>query len=268
MDKLENETWDDYALRNNLFKIKFAEKDGKNTINGVKIPNNTVLNDNSIYTKRSYEKATSRVLSDYDGYITDIGFMDFILYEIYNLIKKYEESESVMGWTTLIAKVEHMTKEREEDINRQIWLFEQRHYWNKKLMEVKKEKEKEIEKNIEKYKADYIIVKNRYFELKTTLSEKHKEQLDELLKIIRGSSISRLECECVGPVCLCDDLKERNRLWTKTYNEEIAIERIETNKRKKYQIELYEKYLKNKDIQTQIIELEQKINQLKDQIVK
>lgn len=40
MDKLDNETWNNYAFRNNLFLIKYNDKD-KKFINDITIPIHT-----------------------------------------------------------------------------------------------------------------------------------------------------------------------------------------------------------------------------------
>lgn len=230
MDKLENETWEDYAFRNNLFAIKYAYAGKEKTIDDITMPIHTIVN------PRYFD------VYHYIGYSNNetskIGFMEFIMYEVYNLKRKYNTG---FYGSPINCKVEHMTKEREEDINRQNWLFKQLDYWEKKYYENVHEK-----LNVKKQ----VDVNTRYFELKSILSERHKEQLDELLAIIRGSSIPLLEGE----------------IKSNMYSEEYW--RDKTKQNKKNRIDLYEKYLKNKDIQTQIMELEQKLNQLKSQIVK
>jgi len=105
-----------------------------------------------------------------------------------------------------------------------------------------------------------LNAKARYVELKTILSETHKEQLDELLAIIRGSSIPLLEGEVEVEVDVVN-------IMFSSWKEREKRER-ENKQKKKERVELYEKYLKNKEIQAQIMELEQKINQLKGEIVK
>ena len=232
MDKLDNETWEDYAFRNNLFAIKYADKD-KTVIDDITIPIHTNFNPR-------YYDGYNYVINIYGNEFNKIGFMEFIMYELYNLRTKYK-----MGWychQISYIKVEPITKEREEDINRQKWLFDQLAYWEK-------------EYNVKKQKP--VDVKKRYFELKTIILESHKEQLDELLAIVRDSSIQILEGEYKSNMYSEEYWREREK--------EKEREKIQ---RKKERIELYEKYLKNKDIQTQIMELEQKLNQLKGQIVK
>ena len=236
MDKLENETWEDYAFRNNLFAIKYAYAGKEKTIDDITMPIHTIVN------PRYFD------VYHYIGYSNNetykIGFMEFIMYEIYNLRNKY--NTGCYG-TPIIAKVENMTKEREEDIHRQKWLFDQLAYWENKYFENNREKI-----NVKKL----MEVKNRYFELKSTLSERHKKQLDELLEIIRDSSIPLLEGEI------------KSNMYSEQYwhYREKEKEREKTQN-KKERVELYEKYLKNKEIKTQITELEQKLNQLKSQIV-
>ena len=234
MDKLDNETWEDYAFRNNLFVIKYGNK-AKTVIDDINIPIHTNLSERH-YDAEVYHNRIGFGDSRY------LCFIDFIMSELYNLRNKYITG----SYDSPIQMIIDITKEREEDINRQKWLFKQLAYWEQIYME------NEIEK---KHKENERILnsKARYFELKTILSETHKEQLDELLTIIRGSSIPLLEGEI-----------ERN-IYSEAYWRERDIEK---KQKKKERIELYEKYLKNKEIQTQIMELEQKLNQLKSQIVK
>ena len=231
MDKLENETWEDYAFRNNLFVIKYVHNGKEKTINDIAMPIHTIVN------PRHFDVYGSNI-DHYNNETSKIGFMDFIMYEVYNLKRKYN---TWFYGAPIDCKVEHMTKEREEDINRQKWLFKQLVYWEKKYTD-KFHEEISVKNQVD--------VKTRYFELKSILSERHKEQLDELLNIIRDSSIPLLEGE----------------IKSYMYSDEYWHDRTKQNK--KNRIDLYEKYLKNKDIQTQIMELEQKLNQLKSQIVK
>lgn len=230
MDKLENETWEDYAFRNNLFVIKYADKN-KTVIDYIAMPIHTNVSPRSYGV---YGACWRNVDFDGDDHYK-MGFMDFIMSELLNLKHKYK---LITLEQISYIKDEPITKEREEDINRQKWLFDQQSYWGK-------------------YVKTPVDVKNRYFELKTTISESHKKQLDELLAIVRDSSIGHLEGE--------------NK--SNMYSEEYWCEREKEKEREKIQrqkerIDLYKKYLKNKDIQTQIMELEQKINKLKGEIVK
>jgi len=233
MDKLENETWEEYAFRNNLFVIKYADKE-KMTIDDITIPIHTNLNPKH-YNAEVYHNRINFGETSY------ICFIDFIMSELYNLRNKYK-----MGWyCDQISKVEPITKEREEDIHRQKWLFDQLAYWEKKYTVNEINKKRNID------------VKNRYFELKVAISESHKEQLDELLAIVRGSSIQLLEGEY------------KSNMYSEEYWREREKEKErEKTQKKKERVELYQKYLKNKEIKTQITELEQKLNQLKSQIVR
>ena len=190
MDKLDNETWEEYAFRNNLFVIKYLDKN-KTQIDDITIPIHTNIDSRHTYPNDYHSKVNS------SNNYTEIGFMDFIMHEIYNLRDKYKTG----CYSTPIAKGQQMTKEREEDIHRQKWLFVQLAYWENKYMENERDKE-----TIERNKGiKEIDVKNRYFEIKTTISESHKEQLDELLVIIRGvgrGSIQRLEGEIKSNIYL------------------------------------------------------------------
>ena len=258
MDKLENETWEEYAFRNNLFVIKYVKKVRKYVDKENKILEERIIDDITIpihtnLKPRNYDaNGYNTSITIYGNEISNIGFMDFIMYELYNLRTRY----NLGCFSDRITKVEldQMAKEREEDINRQDWLLKQLSYWEKKYVDNEREKKETNEKRL-------VDTKTRYFELKTTISETHKEQLDELLAIVRYSSIPVLEGE----------LKVKGNIYSEEYWLEKKKKEEEKEKekqtKKKERVELYQKYLKNKDIQTQIMELEQKINQLKGEIV-
>jgi len=259
MDKIDSETWEEYAFRNNLFVIKYVKKVRKYVDKENKILDERIIDDITIpihtnLKPRNYDaNGYNTSITIYGNEISNIGFMDFIMYELYNLRTRYN-----LGWFSdriTTFKLDQMAKEREEDINRQDWLFKQLAYWEKKYVDNEKEKKETNEKRL-------VDTKTRYFELKTTISETHKEQLDELLAIVRGSlSISVLEGE----------IKVKGNIYSEEYWLEKKKKEEEKEKekqtKKKERVELYQKYLKNKDIQTQIMELEQKINQLKGEIV-
>ena len=168
MDKLENETWEEYAFRNNLFIIKYSDKE-KTLINDITMPIHTNVKQRHTYPNDYHNTVNG------GNIFYEIGFIDFIMHELYNLRDKYKTG----CYGSPINKVEVMTNEREKDIHRQNWLFKQLDYW-----------------------------------------------------------------ETIG---------------NKRQSEKIQ--------QKKKWVELYQKYLKNKDIQTQIKELEQKINKLKSEII-
>jgi len=224
MDKLENETWEEYAFKNNLFKIKYADKE-QQIIDDIILPNPNIIN-NRHYDSLYY-------MGCVNSCYVKIGFLEFIMHEIYTLREKYNTG----CYSSPIQLVEQMTKEREEDIERQKWLFKELTFWEKQWNhnwvininteneDIKKEKEtKQREKD-----------KLRYLELKIIISETHKAQLDELLSLF-------------------------NHIRPELMKEEKQIE-------KNNRIELYQKFLKNKDIKSQINALEQKINKLKGEIV-
>ena len=124
MDKLDNETWEEYAFRNNLFVIKYLDKN-KTQIDDITIPIHTNIDSRHTYPNDYHSKVNS------SNNYTEIGFMDFIMHEIYNLRDKYKTG----CYGTPIAKVGLITKELEEDIHRQNWLFKQLDYWEKKYSE-------------------------------------------------------------------------------------------------------------------------------------
>ena len=80
---------------------------------------------------------------------------------------------------------------------------------------------------------------------------------------MRGSSIPVLEGEIKGNIYSEEYWLEKKKDWREKEEEQ----KKEKQTKKKERVELYQKYLKNKDIQTQIMELEQKINKLKGEIV-
>lgn len=254
MDKLDSETWEEYAFRNNLFVIKYIKKvrkyvDKENKILEEKIIDDITIPIHTNLKPRYYDaNGYNNTITIYGNEISNIGFMDFIMYELYNLRTKYK----LICYSVRISKVDldKMTKEREEDINRQDWLFKQLTYWENKYVDNEREKKETNEKRL-------VDTKTRYFELKTIISETHKEQLDELLAIMRCSSIPVLEGEI------------KSNIYSEEYWREKEKEKEkEKQTKKKERVELYQKYLKNKDIQSQIMELEQKINQLKGEIIK
>jgi len=227
MDKLETETWEEYAFKNNLFKIRYADKDqhiiNDVNINDVNIPDATILN-NRHCDWGYYMNCV------YNG---KVGFLDFIMHEIYTLRDKYKTGMYLFP----IQLVENMTKEREDDIERQQWLFKEEAFWEKQWLQsltrvpYMNEEQKETLRR-EKEERD----KQRYHELKSIISETHKESLEELLALFTH----------IQPAL-------RNE-----------IRQAESQER----IKAYQKYLKNKEIKSKIVELEQQLNQLKDELVK
>ena len=224
MDKLETETWDEYAFKNKLFKIRYADKD-QHIINDVNIPDATILNNR--HCDWGY------YMNCINGCYGKVGFLDFIMYEIYTLRDKYNTG----FYFCTIPLVENMEKEREDDIERQKWLFKDEAFWEKQCFQSLakapyiNEEQKEVLRR-EKEERD----KQRYHELKSIISETHKESLEELLALFTH----------IQPAL-------RNE-----------IRQAESQER----IKAYQKYLKNKEVKSKIVELEQQLNQLKDELVK
>lgn len=193
MDKFDNETLDEYALKNNLFKIY---TDNEKQIIDVCYPNPKITNG---------------------------GFIEFIKDELYTLRNKYN-----LGYYSKNIKLENMTTERKEDINRQQWLFKELEFWERKKCEViNKDKDEIIRKENDK---------NRFFELKTIISETHKEQLDELITLF-------------------------------SFNVQYTLNEEKKQIEKKKRIKLYQNFMKNKKIYSEISVLEEKINNLKEELV-
>ena len=157
------------------------------------------------------------------------------MYEIYTLRDKYKTGMYLFS----IQLVENMTKEREDDIERQKWLFKEQAFWEKqwsqKFIKENKQYMNEEQKEalrLEKEERD----KQRYYELKSIISETHKEPLEELLALFTH----------IQPAL------------------RMEIRQAEKEER----VKAYQNYLKNKDVQSKIVELEQQINRLKDELVK
>ena len=76
MDKLDTESWEDYAFRNNLYKIKYSYKD-VSVIDDIIIPT---------HTKITYRHCDAKqYIGNVDVNIgTRPSFLEFIMYEIYN----------------------------------------------------------------------------------------------------------------------------------------------------------------------------------------
>ena len=79
MDKLDTESWEDYAFRNNLYKIKYSYKD-VSVIDDIIIPTHT-----KITYRHCDAKETQRIISNINAnYGVRPSFLEFIMYEIYN----------------------------------------------------------------------------------------------------------------------------------------------------------------------------------------
>ena len=225
MNKLDNETWDEYALKNNLFKIKYTDND-KQIIHDICIPNPNIIN-NITYDWGYY---MSCVYGGYNGH--HAGFLEFIMHELYTLRDKYKTG----CYSSPIQMIINMTNEREEDIHRQKWLFKELPFWERKYWESSRCKViKDKEQNDKEQIIQREIDKNRYLELKAIISKTHEEQLDELISLSKH----------VEPILR---------------SEQIQIE-------KKERIKLYQDFMKNKKIHLEISILEEKINQLKEELV-
>jgi hypothetical protein len=193
MNKLDNETWEDYAFRNELFIIVYDEND-KSIIRDVIIP----IHDKIIYNDTS------------DRYTT--------------LIDK------------LLSIIPKILPETEEYFKKRVRLYDLKRFWTveeKKIMPINR-----------------LKMYNRYKELKTKISETHKDELDELLNIKSGGH----------PPDGTPDYDDW--LHGHKYN---CSERFKNDAKKR--IEMYNIYMKNKEIYRQINEMEEKIKQLKSDII-
>lgn len=196
MNKLDNETWDDYAFRNELFIIVYDEND-KSIIRDVLIPIHDKIIDNDIS----------------DRYTTMINKLLLIHPKILSESEEYFKK-----------------RVRLNDLKR-FWTVEE-----KKIMRI-----------------NQLKMYNRYKELITKISETHKDELEELLKM-KSTLPPRGTPEY-------DDWLRSYDLFRK-YN---CSERSINDSKKR--IELYNTYMKNKEIYRQINEMEEKIKQLKSDII-
>ena len=212
MDKLDKETWEDYAFRNNLYKIQYSYKD-INVIDNIIIPT---------YDDDGYRMTSKQYLDNffyYFGY-SQPSFYVFIMYELHNLKtyyngKRYNDmiilsSEMIEKGGKNLLTPENMSEQFDKDEKRQKWLLKELEFWGKQY---KYEEGIKINLNIlnyQKEKQKREDNKKRISELKANISETHKEQLEEIFNRIRENI---------------------------------------------------------KDIETQIIELEQKLNNLKSEII-
>jgi len=250
MDKLDTESWEEYAFRNNLYKIKYSDKD-VSVIVDITVPTHTKIT--------PYDYKETQHMND--NIKLNIGirpsFLEFILYELYNLKTYYGL------WD--INKCIKVYKDKK----RQDWLLSEKSFWEKQYLTKVEEDEKEKEKNRILNEQKHEDSKTRFIELKTNISETHKEQLEEIICIMKTTNITFLE-----GIDKNHFGKNYQKEWHKEYYEKRKIEKVEIDRKaaleKKDRIKLYQKYqkyLKNKDIQTQIIELEQKLTKLKREIV-
>ena len=83
MDKLDKETWEDYAFRNNLYKIQYSYKD-INVIDNIIIPNHKEK-------WIGYNMTAKQYLDNFFAYFgnSQPSFHEFIMYELYNLKTYY-----------------------------------------------------------------------------------------------------------------------------------------------------------------------------------
>ena len=192
MNKLDNETWEDYAFRNELFIIVYDEND-KSIIRDVIIP---------IHDK----------IIDYDTSDRYTKLIDELLY-----IKNNSFPET------------------EENYKKRLRLYDLKRFWTaeeKKIMPINR-----------------LKMYNRYKELITKISETHKDDLEELLNIKSNhppSGTPEYEVWLRRPKYSCS-------------------ERFKNESKKR--IEMYNTYMKNKEIYRQINEMEAKIKQLKSGII-
>lgn len=239
MDKLDNETWEDYAFRTDLFSIEYQDKE-KQIISYIGIPDHTNL------PKRHY-RYTSYLSCGGGSFLEQIMHQLCILSHKYDMeLNDYRYSGYILGENGSVPKNgnDNITlEEREKDSKRQKWLIKELEFWENK----EKEKERNWIKSMEERKKIMEVNKVRYSELKLKISETYKEEFTELIDILIDTPMRFMEAN-----------NEQNNNM-KNYRESYEIQ-------KKNDIELYKKYFKKIELKTKITELEQQINQLKDEI--
>ena len=192
MNKLDNETWEDYAFRNELFIIVYDDND-KSIIRDVIIPIHDKIIDNDTSDR----------------------------------------------YTTLINKIIPIDCRNdpfpEEKLKKRRRLYELKQFWT--------EEEKKI------MPINRLKMYNRYKELITKISETHKDELEELLNIKSNH-----------PPSGTPDYDD----WLRGHKYNYS-ERFKNDSKKR--IEMYNTYMKNKEIYRQINEMEAKIKQLKSGII-
>jgi hypothetical protein len=145
MEKLENETWEEYAIRHELFIVKYSDKEEKNIID-VRITESERTNfdlDLPVFTGiiwcKIVEIKNKYNLNGYDCYQSGIS----------------KNAELIIN---------------AEDVKRLNRLYELKHFW---------------EENQKKIRETYVISnRRRIIELTNLISETHNEQLGELLKLV------------------------------------------------------------------------------------
>ena len=204
--KLENETWEDYAFRNDLFEIIYNKN---KEIVDISLPNPDKHN-NYMY-----------------------GVPDFtnnILNKIQQIRAKYHiPYSSNFGEKHFSKKEKSLLSDEDNKLQEKLFAF-------KEYLEIK---QKDIK--LKKYK--------RRIELAKLISETHKEEFEEFLSLQDVYYVP-----------------EKNTKEFQEYKETENNIIDKKEKMKNERIELYNKYLKNKEIHLQIIELEKQIDQLKNSL--
>lgn len=145
MEKLENETWEEYAIRHELFIVKYSDTEEKNIVD---------------------VRITEPERTNFD---LDIPvFTGIIWCKILEIINKYK----LIGYDCYQSGISKNAELRinAEDLKRLNRLYELKHFW---------------EENQKKIKESYVISSHRrMIELTKLISETHNEPLGELLKLV------------------------------------------------------------------------------------
>jgi hypothetical protein len=198
MDKLENESWEEYAFRHELFEIIYADKE-KQIIDYINLPNPD---------KYSYPVYT--ICSTFDGFI-------------WNKIKEIKNKYSNMrshdctrrGFSNF-----GLSLLSNEDNELQQNLYALRDFWQPKERDI--------------FASRHLNQYNRSVELTKVISETHKEELKELLSIInrRPPLITNEQIEYPQYI---EEINEGKRevieLYQKYKNKEILLQIIELEKK-------------------------------------
>ncbi len=226
MDKLENESWEEYAFRHELFEIIYADKD-KQIIDYIHMPNPDKYC-YPVYNICSYCYPLYNICSTFHLFIWK---KIKIIKNKYSMMRQHDctyQGFSYFG-LSLLSK---------EDNELQKKLYTLYHFW--------------VPKETAIFAARALKIYNRSVELTKIISETHNEELKELLSINR----------CPPP----NTKEEKEYIQDKKEKKHIDNEKIKESK--KETIELYQNYLKNKEIRLKIIKLEQEISNLHSELIK
>ena len=130
---------------------------------------------------------------------------------------------------------EHMSEQVDKDKKRHEWLLGQIDFWER-------EDEKENEKKRILNEQNNEDKKTRFIELKANISETHKEPLEEIICIMKTTSISIRFLEGIDKNPFG---KNREQEWNKENDEKYRIEKVETDRKRVGEKKIELNYIRN-----------------------